>query len=635
MARSNDGHIARSPSQGSIMNIHEFALVDAKFCKTEAADKSFADRQESDTELPLYNEMSKVLNNPSGVLTGASSASDVQSTVAASRLVTFVGLLLLILLVSMYSRDDPMLPGAASPLINIDNEPTIFVYPAPKLHSGYHHEYKQLDPLKWLRDNSHVDPVKVPSKQLLGLQASQPKAALISLVSNSDVVAMVHTVAQFEAHFNSHKLHRYDWVFFNNEEFSDEFKAAVLNISSSRCFFERIPRNHWTVPHWIDHAKFAAARESLKGFGAGKTWQESYHHKSRWNAGLFALESRLQGYEWYWRIEPGVQYTCNFKYDVFRFMRDNNMAFGFNLALLDDASSFPSLWDRTKGFKLSHPNMVHPEADMSWALHTPKDSGEIVRSASTPAGYEIMSEEEEYNNCQFYSNFEIGSLEYFRGQEHQAYFEHLDRSGGFYYERFGDSPVHTLSVNMFLPKRRVWYFHDISNPHALCQNRTTRVEKLTNGPEQDPKKIRAAELNASLLRRRKELDGYRKHFEKEREAPSLYCGHTIGGLDLDNSRLVPYHSKQKKPFHTCIRLWLGGKWLLKKRGWSRKEEMALGGSGYGGYLVDGFGTNPLEGDEPVLHIVDAWRPNSESAFSTRLYSWLYFVLMTIIVATMA
>ncbi|KAK8060718.1 hypothetical protein PG996_010648 [Apiospora saccharicola] len=40
------------------------------------------------------------------------------------------------------------------------------------------------------------------------------------------------------------------------------------------------------------------------------------------------------------------------------------------------------------------------------------------------------------------------------------------------------------------------------------------MEKWGSGPEQDPKKIRAAKLNANLRRRRKELDGYRKHFEQ-------------------------------------------------------------------------------------------------------------------------
>ncbi|KAK7920522.1 hypothetical protein PG985_008544 [Apiospora marii] len=81
-------------------------------------------------------------------------------------------------------------------------------------------------------------------RSLWATRPEWPKAALISLVNNSDIVAMMHTVSQVEAHFNSKKLHRYDWVFFSNEDFTEEFKAAVLNVSSSRCFFERIPEYH-------------------------------------------------------------------------------------------------------------------------------------------------------------------------------------------------------------------------------------------------------------------------------------------------------------------------------------------------------------------------------------------------------
>ncbi|KAK7926743.1 glycolipid 2-alpha-mannosyltransferase-domain-containing protein [Apiospora marii] len=37
----------------------------------------------------------------------------------------------------------------------------------------------------------------------------------------------MHTVSQVEARFNSKKLHRYDWVFFTEEDLTREFKAAV------------------------------------------------------------------------------------------------------------------------------------------------------------------------------------------------------------------------------------------------------------------------------------------------------------------------------------------------------------------------------------------------------------------------
>ena len=33
-----------------------------------------------------------------------------------------------------------------------------------------------------------------------------------------------------------------------------------------------------------------------------------------------------------------------------------------------------------------------------------------------------------------YNNFEISDLDFWRGEAYTAYFDHLDRSGGFYYE---------------------------------------------------------------------------------------------------------------------------------------------------------------------------------------------------------
>lgn len=40
-----------------------------------------------------------------------------------------------------------------------------------------------------------------------------------------------------------------------------------------------------------------------------------------------------------------------------------------------------------------------------------------------------------YNLCHFWSNFEIGDLRFLRSPEYMAYFEYLDRAGGFFYER--------------------------------------------------------------------------------------------------------------------------------------------------------------------------------------------------------
>lgn len=65
-----------------------------------------------------------------------------------------------------------------------------------------------------------------------------------------------------------------------------------------------------------------------------------------------------------------------------------------------------------------------------------------------------------YNRCHFWSNFEIGALDFLRSEAYVEYFAHLDRSGGFSYERWGDAPVHSIAAALFLKPEEVHWFHE-------------------------------------------------------------------------------------------------------------------------------------------------------------------------------
>lgn len=164
----------------------------------------------------------------------------------------------------------------------------------------------RIDPIQWLRDNTIPDFKKLPVEEVQALADSRPKAAFISLVRNEDLEDMVASILQVESRFNGRDTHQYDWVFFNNEEFTLEFQAAITKATKSRCFFERIPKAHWSTPLWVDETRFDVGRQFMGGIGVGKAWLQSYHHMCRWNAGFFALEERLADYDWYWRVEPAV-----------------------------------------------------------------------------------------------------------------------------------------------------------------------------------------------------------------------------------------------------------------------------------------------------------------------------------------
>ncbi|KAF7304896.1 Phospholipase [Mycena kentingensis (nom. inval.)] len=75
-----------------------------------------------------------------------------------------------------------------------------------------------------------------------------------------------------------------------------------------------------------------------------------------------------------------------------------------------------------------------------------------------------------YNLCHFWSNFEIGDLDFWRGEAYQKFFEFLDEKGGFYYERWGDAPVHSIGAALFANKSQIHFFTDIGYRHEPFQH---------------------------------------------------------------------------------------------------------------------------------------------------------------------
>ena len=91
-----------------------------------------------------------------------------------------------------------------------------------------------LDPTKWLEqnsDNRHAEDTglgllkSVPS---LGHYSTKPRAALISLVRNSELPGLMQSMRQLEFQWN--RKYNYPWIFFNDEPFSEEFKVSARSV---------------------------------------------------------------------------------------------------------------------------------------------------------------------------------------------------------------------------------------------------------------------------------------------------------------------------------------------------------------------------------------------------------------------
>ncbi|PVF94300.1 hypothetical protein CPB86DRAFT_50427 [Serendipita vermifera] len=76
----------------------------------------------------------------------------------------------------------------------------------------------------------------------------------------------------------------------------------------------------------------------------------------------------------------------------------------------------------------------------------------------------------DYNLCHFWSNFEIADMDFWRSEAYMKYFEFLDSKGGFYYERWGDAPVHSIGVALFARKDQIHFFREIGYRHSPFQH---------------------------------------------------------------------------------------------------------------------------------------------------------------------
>ncbi|WFD36859.1 hypothetical protein MCUN1_003749 [Malassezia cuniculi] len=235
------------------------------------------------------------------------------------------------------------------------------------------------------------------------------------------------------------------YVFVNDEPFTERFKRHIRAATKSKVEFGLVPKEQWEIPEWINRTKMQEYMEKLKRTPYGDS--ESYRKMCRYQSGFFMHHPLLDNYDYYWRIEPNVRYFCNLKLgkDPFRVMRDEKKKYGWVLSLLEFPQTVRTLWATTKNFVRDNPEIANM-------------NGNMIKFVSDTGG-------QKYNFCHFWSNFEIADLHFMRSKEYTAYFNYLDQAGGFFYERWGDAPVHSIAVALFLDKSEVHYFDNIGYYH--------------------------------------------------------------------------------------------------------------------------------------------------------------------------
>ncbi|PWW79451.1 Glycosyltransferase Family 15 protein [Tuber magnatum] len=300
-------------------------------------------------------------------------------------------------------------------------------------------------------------------------------AAFVVLARNSELEGVIQSVKSIERHFN--RWYNYPYVFLNDEEFNATFKSTIINYTSGTVEFGSIPKTMWGFPDWVDKDE---ATESIAKQGDAAIMyggMASYHHMCRFYSGFFYKHELLAKYEWYWRLEPEIKYFCDITYDPFLHMQRQNKTYGFTIAVKELKETVPNIFRYASAYK---------------------------RNSNLPTT-------EAYNMCHFWSNFEIARLDFFRSEKYEKFFETMDRSGGFWTERWGDAPIHSLAAGVLLEPSDIHYFRDFGYRHTTIQHCPA------NAPARQLPRLKWLEKTTTDPKKAKEEDDYWENWDSEKE----------------------------------------------------------------------------------------------------------------------
>ncbi|KAI9766217.1 MAG: alpha-1,2-mannosyltransferase (Kre5) [Candelina submexicana] len=363
-------------------------------------------------------------------------------------------------------------------------------------------------------------------------QVNGPRAnaAFVVLARNQELEGVLQSIKSIERHFN-HWFH-YPYVFLNDGVFNETFKEAIQNHTSGTVEFGVIDPSMWGYPDWVDH-KVALEGISKQGdeaimYGG----MESYHHMCRFYSGFFYKHELLAKYEWYWRLEPEIKYFCDITYDPFIHMARANKTYGFTIAVKELKETVPNIFRYASAYKrlnnLTSTGLweMFVEQPVEEDKPLPKDDPkykapvsplpeEILRTQPGRGGLPDVDPEamegETYNMCHFWSNFEIARLDWFRSKEYEDFFNMMDRSGGFWMERWGDAPIHSLAAGALLSPKDIHYFRDFGYRHTTIQHCPA------NAPARQLERTPWLEKTTLDEKARKEEDEYWESWDSEKE----------------------------------------------------------------------------------------------------------------------
>ena len=254
---------------------------------------------------------------------------------------------------------------------------------------------------------------------------SKPKAAIYFLtrpnVRTGQVKDMMTSLFK---HFNN--KFRYPIIVFHTGDMSNETDIILSAVQLRDLVF--MQEIEFEIP------RFFPKRENTKCPGA-----IGYRHMCRFHSNTVYLHPIMQGLEYAWRLDDDSQLMePSISYDVFAFMKQHHLIYGYRHISIDWASCVQGLWDGVYQYKKQ--NGIKGQFIDKWK-----------------------------NGKMFYNNFEISQVSFWTSPEYRRFITYIDRLGGIYSYRWGDAPIKSLALALFVPANQIHRFSDIGYKHQKLE----------------------------------------------------------------------------------------------------------------------------------------------------------------------
>ncbi|ELU15892.1 hypothetical protein CAPTEDRAFT_153870 [Capitella teleta] len=253
---------------------------------------------------------------------------------------------------------------------------------------------------------------------------TKPTGAIYYLTQKSRLELLKKSLRHLDDNFNDH--YQYPVIIFHERELFAH-RNKIRGFTRSVVYFQEITMER---PDFL--------KKDIK-FHIPCLSTISYRKMCRFHAKGVYESPIVQSLDFLFRLDDDSVITAPIRYDVFAFMRDRRLKYGYIWEHYDAMSCTTGLWEATSHF--------------------------INVSKTTPGFFNEWRRPKLY-----YNNFEISHTSVWLSPGYKSYINYLDRLGGMFYHRWGDAPIKGLAVSMFLNRNQTHLFSDIGYTHNTFTN---------------------------------------------------------------------------------------------------------------------------------------------------------------------